>query len=54
MIETHDSLRIIPNLNKLKEAAGSSIEIETYQDHRIAMSFGILGSFDLFGTGKAG
>ena len=53
VIETHDSLRIIPNLNKLKEAAGSSIEIETYQDHRIAMSFGILGSFDLFGTGKS-
>jgi 3-phosphoshikimate 1-carboxyvinyltransferase len=53
VIETHDSLRIIPNLNKLKEMAKNSIEIETYQDHRVAMSFGILGSFDLFGTGKS-
>jgi 3-phosphoshikimate 1-carboxyvinyltransferase len=53
VIETHDSLRIIPNLNKLKDAAKNSIEIETYQDHRVAMSFGILGSFDLFGTGKS-
>ena len=51
--ETNDSLKIIPDLNKLKRAAKSLIEIETYQDHRVAMSFGILGSFDLFGTGKS-
>jgi 3-phosphoshikimate 1-carboxyvinyltransferase len=51
--ETQDSLRIVPNLNKLKETARNSIEIETYQDHRVAMSFGVLGSFDLFGTGKS-
>ena len=51
--ETNDSLKIVPDLNKLKRAAKSLIEIETYQDHRVAMSFGILGSFDLFGTGKS-
>jgi len=48
-----DSLEIIPNLNKLKEVAKDFVEIETYQDHRVAMSFGILGSFDLFGSGKS-
>jgi 3-phosphoshikimate 1-carboxyvinyltransferase len=53
VIEKTDSLEIIPNLNKLKEIAKEFIEIETYQDHRIAMSFGILGSYDLFGSGKS-
>jgi 3-phosphoshikimate 1-carboxyvinyltransferase len=32
--------------------AGGLIEIDTYDDHRFAMSFGILGSFDLIGDGK--
>jgi 3-phosphoshikimate 1-carboxyvinyltransferase len=53
VIEKTDSLEIIPNLNKLKEVARDFVEIETYQDHRVAMSFGILGSFDLFGSGKS-
>jgi 3-phosphoshikimate 1-carboxyvinyltransferase len=53
VIEKTDSLEIIPNLNKLKEIEKEFIEIETYQDHRIAMSFGILGSYDLFGSGKS-
>ena len=52
VIEKEDSLEIMPNLNKLKEIAEKRIQIETYQDHRVAMSFGILGSYDLFGNGK--
>jgi len=28
------------------------LSIETYEDHRVAMSFGILGSHDLLGNGK--
>jgi len=28
------------------------IRIDTYHDHRVAMSFGILGSYDLFGDGR--
>ena len=46
------TLEIIPNLNKLMDSANKGIKIETYQDHRVAMSFGILGSYDLFGNGK--
>jgi 3-phosphoshikimate 1-carboxyvinyltransferase len=30
----------------------SSVEIETYGDHRFAMSFGILGCHDLHGDGR--
>ena len=52
VIEKNDSLEIIPNLNKLMDSANKGIKIETYQDHRVAMSFGILGSYDLFGNGK--
>ena len=53
VIEKEDSLEITPNLNKLKEIAENKIQIETYHDHRVAMSFGILGSYDLFGNGKS-
>ncbi len=49
--ETEDRLHIIPNLNKLKELAVNGLQIETYKDHRFAMSFGILGCHDLFGNG---
>ena len=52
VIEQDGSLEIIPNLNKLRESARNGIKIETYEDHRVAMSFGILGSYDLFGNGK--
>ena len=52
VIEKEGSLEIIPNLNKLRESARNGIKIETYEDHRVAMSFGILGSYDLFGNGK--
>ena len=52
VIEKEDSLEINPNLNKLRESAKNGIKIETYEDHRVAMSFGILGSYDLFGNSK--
>jgi len=44
VIESKDSLIIIPQ--SLRPAI-----IETYEDHRIAMSFAILGSYDLKKTG---
>jgi 3-phosphoshikimate 1-carboxyvinyltransferase len=49
--ENEGSLRITPDLNKLKARAREGIKIETYKDHRFAMSFGVLGSYDLFGNG---
>ena len=50
--EKPDRLIIRPNLNKLLSLARHGVEISTYKDHRFAMSFGILGSFDLFGNGQ--
>ena len=50
--EKSDRLIIRPNLNKLLSLAKSGLEVSTYKDHRFAMSFGILGSFDLFGNGQ--
>ena len=52
VIETQDSLEIYPNLESLKQKASSGISIDTYHDHRFAMSFGILGCFDLFNNGQ--
>ena len=51
--EKPDRLIIQPDLNKLRSVAAKGIEIDTYKDHRFAMSFAILGSFDLFGDGRA-
>lgn len=51
--EKQDRLIIIPNLNKLRELAEHGIRIDTYNDHRFAMSFAILGTFDLYGSGKS-
>jgi 3-phosphoshikimate 1-carboxyvinyltransferase len=56
--ETKDSLRILPDLNAMRTRAqearktGKLLEVETYEDHRFAMSFAILGSFDLLGDGQ--
>ena len=50
--EKSDRLIIRPNINKFITSAKSGVEISTYKDHRFAMSFGILGSFDLFGNGQ--
>jgi len=52
VIEKSDRLIIRPNLNKLISQAKSFVEVSTYKDHRFAMSFGILGSFDLLGNGQ--
>jgi 3-phosphoshikimate 1-carboxyvinyltransferase len=56
--EFADGLAITPNLKKLRTLAAKGVKakkllsIETYEDHRVAMSFGILGCHDLLGTGK--
>ena len=50
--EKSDRLIIKPDLNKLRTVAKNGVEICTYKDHRFAMSFAILGSFDLFGDGQ--
>ncbi|MFM9000383.1 MAG: 3-phosphoshikimate 1-carboxyvinyltransferase [Opitutia bacterium] len=35
-----------------RAAAGGPVRIRTYEDHRMAMSFGVLGCHDLFGDGR--
>ncbi|HXA15270.1 MAG TPA: 3-phosphoshikimate 1-carboxyvinyltransferase [Opitutaceae bacterium] len=48
-----DGLTVTPNLDELrKRAAHGMIEIETYDDHRFAMSFAILGCHDLLKNGQ--
>jgi 5-enolpyruvylshikimate-3-phosphate synthase len=47
------TLTIYPDRAALRAAAAKGlIEIHTYEDHRMAMSFGILGSYDLLGDGR--
>lgn len=46
VVETEDALEIHPR------PLQSGVEIETYHDHRFAMSFGILGCHDLHGNGR--
>ena len=46
VVETEDSLEIHPRPLK------AGVEIETYHDHRFAMSFGILGCHDLQRDGR--
>ena len=46
VVEENDALTITPRPLK------SGVEIETYGDHRFAMSFGILGCHDLHGDGR--
>lgn len=55
--QTEDSLTVFPisraELRSRADAApGGKIRIATYRDHRVAMSFGILGTFDLRGDGS--
>ncbi|MBR6797705.1 MAG: 3-phosphoshikimate 1-carboxyvinyltransferase [Opitutales bacterium] len=55
--QTEDSLTVSPvprsELRSRADAApGGKIRIATYRDHRVAMSFGILGTFDLRGDGS--
>ena len=49
--ESEDQLRVAPNLNKLRTLAADGLQIDTYKDHRFAMSFGILGCHDLLENG---
>ncbi len=51
--ETLSSLTVFPSKAALRQAAAAGpVTIRTYEDHRMAMSFGVLGSFDLFGDGR--
>lgn len=51
--ETLSSLTVFPDRAALRRAAAAGpVAIHTYEDHRMAMSFGVLGSFDLFGDGR--
>ena len=50
--ETQDSLTITPDMDALRRAAAQKPVVHTYEDHRVAMSFGILGSYDLLGNGQ--
>lgn len=51
--ETEDSLTVHPDLAALKATtADAPLAIDTYRDHRVAMSFGILGCRDLHGDGR--
>lgn len=55
--QSEDALRIVPVAKEvLRTRADASpngrIRISTYRDHRVAMSFGVLGTFDLRGDGS--
>lgn len=51
--ESDDGLLLRPDTDELRRrAAGGPIPVDTYGDHRVAMSFGILGCHDLFGDGR--
>jgi 3-phosphoshikimate 1-carboxyvinyltransferase len=56
--ETEGSLTLQPNNEALRSFAlearthGRLLEVETYEDHRFAMSFGVLASYDLIGDGE--
>lgn len=56
--EEDEALTIMPKPNELRARAlaarsrGELLTVDTYQDHRFAMSFGILGSYDLLRDGQ--
>jgi len=56
IFKTDDSLEILPvSTRKLRgymKKWKDPIKINTYNDHRVAMSFAILGCFDLMGNGR--
>lgn len=55
--QEEDRLSLKPNLDALRDLARKArekqqlLEIDTYEDHRFAMSFAILGTYDLLGDG---
>jgi 3-phosphoshikimate 1-carboxyvinyltransferase len=56
--EEEGALTIQPKPNELRARAmqarnaGQLLSIDTYEDHRFAMSFAVLASYDLLGDGK--
>ncbi len=52
VLEEDDSITILPSLENLRKKAVEGVCIDTYHDHRVAMSFGILGSADVLGNGQ--
>ena len=48
--ERDDSLHLFPHENLNKFLDGGSVSIETYDDHRFAMSFAVLGCYNLYGN----
>lgn len=56
--EDTNALTIQPNPDELRARAimarkdGKTLNVETYKDHRFAMSFAVLGSYDLLGDGQ--
>ncbi len=51
--ETQDSLTIIPDLSAMvARTQAGPLPIDTYDDHRVAMSFAVLGCHDLHGDGR--
>ncbi len=52
VLEDDDSITITPSLENLRRKALEGVCIDTYHDHRVAMSFGILGSTDVLGNGQ--
>ena len=56
--EEEDALTIQPKPNELRARAMQArkadqlLSIDTYEDHRFAMSFAVLASYDLLGDGK--
>ena len=52
VLEDDDSITITPSLENLRRKALEGVCVDTYHDHRVAMSFGILGSADVLGNGQ--
>jgi len=52
VLEDDDSITITPSLENLRRKALEGVCVDTYHDHRVAMSFGILGSADILGNGQ--
>ncbi|WOO42943.1 3-phosphoshikimate 1-carboxyvinyltransferase [Rubellicoccus peritrichatus] len=51
--ETEDSLTVHPDVEAMIALTKDApLGIDTYHDHRVAMSFGILGCYDLHGDGR--
>lgn len=47
-----DAIEIQPDLSALRSAALAGVSIPTWRDHRVAMSFAILGCADVCGDGR--